>query len=118
MKKIERNFRKKSVWISAIAPSMLFCALALQLCIRLEIIKSGYQVQYLKKTQNEQVSRLRQLRFQHATMTSAGNISKEAKTKLALTSVMPQQLRKVQVVDLFRPKYAKVDLIGGEKSGA
>ena len=105
----------RKVWLQAIAPSMLFCALAFQLCIRVEIINSGYEVQYLQKAALEQDSRLRSLRYQHATLNRPSRISKSASGKLALNSLRPQQLRKVVFRENSVPQFAQI--VGAKTKG-
>lgn len=90
-RKVRVPRRKEFVW-KFLPPLFLFFALLVQLIIRVEILKVGYDLASLKNNALEGDSSLRELKMQFAVVSRPEVLERQA-LKIGLKQIHPQQVR-------------------------
>ena len=72
---------------------MLFCSLLLQLCIRIEIIEQGYNVERLRSVALKKDAELRRLKLDLAFATTPKLMTDAAEKRLEMNLLTPDRVR-------------------------
>ena len=76
-------------------PVLLFSTLLLQLCIRVEIIERGYEVERLRSSALKKDAELRQLKLELALATTPRLVSEAAEDRLLMQTLAPDRVRAI-----------------------
>lgn len=88
----EQRFRTAKRIVPA---ALLFTALLAQLCVRLEIVRAGYQLEEYRARATQSDTTLRELRYKYAITTSPSTLGDMAKKRLEFERTPPQRIRKM-----------------------
>lgn len=76
---------------------LVFCALVAEVSVRISILHMSYELEESRSAALKNDARLRQLRFEVASLTGPSELAERAKKNLGLGATAPQRVRRMSV---------------------